>query len=110
VIQLLVERAREVGLGLVVLHDPFHRAAEQAVLLVQLLDEDFADHLVHERRGRERPGQRERAADADRRARRRGRRGLQGQAERKQRAGRDQCESLRIVHVLSSSIDYVSSA
>jgi hypothetical protein len=40
--------------------------SQQAVLLVELLDVDVADDLVNERGGRERPGQRERAADLDR--------------------------------------------
>ena len=73
--ELLVERARELGLRLVVLDDPLDRAAEQTVLLVDLLDVDFADELMDERRGRERPGERQRAADADRRTRRCARRG-----------------------------------
>ena len=64
--QLLVQRARQVGLGLVVLEHPLDRPAEQAAALVELLDVDLADELVDLRRGRERPGQRQRAADADR--------------------------------------------
>jgi len=65
--ELLVQGAREIGLGLVVLDDPFHLPAEQAAALVELLHIDLADHLVHERGLRQRPGERERAADADRR-------------------------------------------
>ncbi len=67
--QLLVERAREVGLGLVVLDDPFDLAAEQSAALVELLDVDLAHHFVNEAGGGERPGERQRAADADRRLR-----------------------------------------
>ena len=50
--ELLVERAREVGLRLVVLDDPLDRPAEQAAALVELLDVDLADELVDERRSR----------------------------------------------------------
>jgi len=46
---------------------PFHRTAEQAVLLVQQLDVDLTGDLVDDRGSRERPGEREGAADPDRR-------------------------------------------
>ena len=72
--ELLVERAREVGLRLVVRDDPLDRPAEQAVLRVQLVDVDLADDLVDVARRGQRAGERERAADADRRPRRRGER------------------------------------
>ena len=60
-------RARS-GLDWSSLTHPLDRPAEQAAALVELLDVDLADDLVHLRGGRQRPGQRERAADADRRA------------------------------------------
>ena len=82
--QLLVERAREVGLRLVVLDDPLDLPAEQPAALVQLLDVDLADDLVHEARGGERPGQRQRAADPDRRLR-----------ALRERAGRDRVRARR---------------
>jgi hypothetical protein len=63
--QLLVQRARQVGLALVVLQHPFQLAAQPAAALVDLVDVDLADQLVHLRGGRQRPGQRQRAADAD---------------------------------------------
>src|SRR5262249_55827072 len=65
--ELLVERARELGLRLVVLDDPLDRAPQQAVLLVDLLDVDLADDLMDETRRRQRARERQRAADADRR-------------------------------------------
>ena len=84
--ELFVERPREVGLRLIVLDDPLDRAAEQSVLLVDLFDVDLAHELVDERRGRERPRQRRRAADADRRAgRRRGRAGHNDERKRARR-------------------------
>src|SRR6185312_7897436 len=61
------ERAREVWLRLVILDDPFDGPAKQAAALVQLLDVDLADDLMHEARRGERSGQGERAADPDRR-------------------------------------------
>ena len=67
--QLLVQRAREVGLRLVVLDDPLDLPAEQPAALVQLLDVDLANDLVHETGRGERARQRQRAADADRRLR-----------------------------------------
>jgi len=70
--QLLVQRPRQVGLRLVVLDDIFDRAAEQPVLLVDLRDEDVGDQLMDDAGRSERTGQRQRAADADRRARWRG--------------------------------------
>ncbi len=73
--ELLVERAREVGLRLVVADDPLDGPAEETVLRVQLVDVDLADDLVHLPGRGERAGERERAADADRLARRRGERG-----------------------------------
>ncbi len=82
--ELLVERARQVGLGLVVLDDPLDLPAEEAAALVELLDVDLADQLVDLRRRRERPGEGERAADAHRRARLRER-----QAGGAGKAGRD---------------------
>jgi hypothetical protein len=63
--QLLVQRAREVGLGLVVLQHPLDRAPQQAAALVERLHVDLARELVHEPRGRQRPRERQRAAHAD---------------------------------------------
>ena len=68
--QLLVEGAGEVGLRLVVLDQPFHLAAQQAAARVELLDVDLAHQLVGQGGRRQRPGQRQRAADADRLLRR----------------------------------------
>ena len=62
--QLLVQRARQVRLGLVVLHDPLHLAAQQTAALVQVLHVDLAHQLVRQGRGRQRAGQGQRAADA----------------------------------------------
>ena len=70
--ELLVERAGHLRLGLVVEQHPFHGTAEQAVALVQLLDVDLGGDLVQERGRGEGTRQRERAADLDRRAGRRG--------------------------------------
>ena len=64
--QLLVQRARQLRLGLVVLHDPLHGPPQQAAALVQLLHIDLAHQLVRERGGGERARQGQRAADADR--------------------------------------------
>ena len=81
--QLLIERAREVGLRLVVEQHPFDRPAEQAAALVEVLDIHLADDLVdHGGRG-ERAGQRQGAADTDRLARRLG----QGRPAECQRQG-----------------------
>ena len=56
--ELLVERARQLGLRLVVAQHPLHRAAEQAAALVQVLDADLGGHLVDDRERGERPGER----------------------------------------------------
>jgi hypothetical protein len=92
--ELLVQRARHVGLGLVVLDDPFDRPAEQAAAFVQLLDVDFAHQLVDLRGRRQRAGQRQRAADAYRRLR------LDGCGKRKQRYSGNGAapERLRVHH------------
>jgi hypothetical protein len=79
--ELLIKRAREIGLRLVVLDDPFDGTAEQAVLLVELLDIDLADDLVDRRGRRERPGFGKRAADAN------GRPAGVGQRRRRAQAG-----------------------
>ena len=83
--ELLVERARELGLRLVVADDPFDRPPEQTVLRVQLVDVDLADDLVDLPGRGQRSGERERAADADRLARRRGERGAGRSREREAR-------------------------
>jgi hypothetical protein len=69
--QLLVEAARQLGLGLIIEEHPLDGPAEQAVALVQLLDVDLARDLVEQRRRREGARERQRAADADRRTGRR---------------------------------------
>ena len=56
--ELLVERARHVRARLIVLHDPFHLAAEQAAALVQVLDEHLGRHLLDGGRGGEGAGER----------------------------------------------------
>ena len=63
--QLLVHGARQVRLGLVVFHDPLDLAAQQATTRIELLHVNFADQFVRQGRGRQRPGQGQRAADAD---------------------------------------------
>ena len=82
--QPLVERARDLGLGLVIEQDIFDRSSEQPVALVELLEVDLGGDLVDDRGRAERPRQGERSADPDRRPRRRaGRRpGEQGEAQR----------------------------
>jgi hypothetical protein len=96
--ELLVHGARDVGFGLVVFHRPFHFAPEQAAARVELLDVDFADQLVRHRGGRERPGQRQGAADADRRLRG----GAAGEQGRGESAGGEHQAATRSVHALVS--------
>ena len=84
--ELLVERAREIGPRLVVLEHPLHGAAEQAVFPVELLDIDLAHDLMDEPGRGERPGERKRASDADRRARRPSERTVRRHAQREQSA------------------------
>ncbi len=67
--ELLVETSRHLGLGLIVEQDPFDGTTEQTVVAVQLLDVDLGGDLVQERGRRERAGERQGAADLDRRAR-----------------------------------------
>jgi hypothetical protein len=105
--ELLVERAREVGLGLVVPHHPFDRPAEQAVAAVDLVDENLADHLVHQAGRGEGSGERERAADADRRSRRRRRCGLDGQGERESAGNGARCEAKDVLDSHSSSSSWI---
>ncbi len=64
--QLLVHGARQIGLGLVVLHDPLDFAPEQAATCVELFHIDFTDQFVRQCRGRQRPGQGQCAAYANR--------------------------------------------
>ena len=80
--ELLVERARDLGLGLIVEQHPLHRPAEKAVGSVQLLDVNLAGDLVEQRRRGERSGEGQRAPDPDRGpGRRRDRGGCPGDDE-----------------------------
>ena len=88
--QLLVERAGDLGLGLVVQQHPSHGAAEQAVVPVQLLDVDLGGDLVQERGCGDGPRERERAADPDRwTGRRRDRGHREGHGEHGAQQGRE---------------------
>jgi hypothetical protein len=66
--QLLVQGAGQIGLGLIVTADPLHLATEQATACVELLDVNVAHQFVRQAGGRQRPGQGQGAADANRRA------------------------------------------